>query len=346
MSSGIGRRGGRAGRAGLVAGLLLAGAAACGGEPSGEPVTLTVPSGATLAQVIDTLEARGVVEHPTLFRLYARIRDADTRIRSGSYALRPGESWSVLVDDLTAGRVLTESMTIPEGFTLAKMAPRIAGITGLPEDSVRAVLTADSAHLRHDVPGPGLEGYLFPDTYRFAPGAGLATVLDAMTDRYEAYWTAERRARLDSVGLSERELVTLASIVQAEARVRDEMPLIAGVYWNRLRRNHPLQADPTVLYALGGPRERLLYAAIDSVADSPYNTYARAGLPPGPIGAPGARALDAALQPAETDFFYFVARPSGEHVFTETLAEHNRAKARARREWNAAARADTSPGGR
>jgi UPF0755 protein len=286
--------------------------------------------------VTDTLGARGVIEHPSLFRSYVRIRGADTALRAGQYAFRRGERWSRIVEDLTAGKVLTERLTIPEGFTLDRMVPRIAEIVRASEDSVRSVLTPDSAHAAYDVPGPGLEGYLFPDTYRFAPGVGVERVVRAMADQYRAYWSPERRARLDSLELSERELVTLASIVQAEARIVDEMPLIAGVYWNRLDRRHPLQADPTVLYALGGPRERLLYAAIDSVADSPYNTYARAGLPPGPIGAPGARALDAALWPEETDAFYFVARPTGEHVFTRTLAAHNRAKAQARREWDAA----------
>lgn len=309
-------------------------AAACGGEPRGEPVTLTVPPGADLDAVTDTLEARGVIGRPFFFRAYARIRGADTEIRAGDYAFRRGESFRRIVDDFTAGRVLTERLTIPEGFTLASMAPRMAAISGAPEDSVRAALEADSAHLRYAVPGPGLEGYLFPDTYRFAAGSRVERIVEVMTDRYRSYWTPERRARLDSLGLSEGELVTLASIVQAEARRLDEMPLIAGVYWNRLRRGHPLQADPTVLYALGGPRERLLYAAIDSVADSPYNTYARAGLPPGPIGAPGAQALDASLRPEDTDFFYFVARPTGEHIFTRTLAAHNRAKAQARWEWD------------
>jgi UPF0755 protein len=134
--------------------------------------------------------------------------------------------------------------------------------------------------------------------------------------------------------MSESELMTLASIIQAEARRVEEMPSISAVYHNRLRDGWLLQADPTVLYALGGPRERLLYAAIDSVADHPYNTYSQRGLPPGPIGAPGEDAIVAALHPTEEDFMYFVARPDGSHHFTRSLAEHNRAKADARREWD------------
>jgi len=230
------------------------------------------------------------------------------------------------------------------------MAPRIGEITGLAPDSVDVVLKGLDAEAL-DVPGPGLEGYLFPDTYLFAQGSDLDAVLETMAERYRAFWTPERRETLADLGMSERELVTLASIVQAEAAKTQEMPTIAGVYHNRLRQSHPLQADPTVLYALGGPRERLLYAAMDSVTDSPYNTYTHPGLPPGPIGAPGEAALEASLHPEETDFFYFVARPGGEHTFSATLRDHNRAVSGARRSWDSvraisAARETTGQGTR
>jgi UPF0755 protein len=213
------------------------------------------------------------------------------------------------------------------------MAPRLAEITGLDADTVLSRISGDSLSDVWKVPGPGLEGYLFPDTYRVARGAPLQDILLAMVERYRAFWTPERVARRDSLGMSEREVVTLASIVQAEARVVEEMPVIASVYQNRLERGQLLQADPTVLYALGGYRPRLLYAAMDSVADNPYNTYTHPGLPPGPIGSPGEEALDSALYPADTDFYYFVAQPDGTHVFSETLEEHNRAVARLRPEW-------------
>jgi UPF0755 protein len=214
------------------------------------------------------------------------------------------------------------------------MAPRIAAITRQSEDSVLEALTTPSAEAEWGVPGPGLEGYLFPDTYKLAPGVPLVEVLAAMVSRYQMAWTPERVAAREALGMSEREVVTLASIVQAEARLREEMPTIASVYHNRLEIGQLLQADPTVIYALGGPRPRLLYAAMDSVADHPYNTYTHPGLPPGPIGAPGFAALDAALSPAETDFFYFMAHPDGSHIFSKTLSEHNRAVAEMRREWD------------
>lgn len=316
----------------LAFGLFMPGCRAP--EVEGPPVELTVPAGATFREVVDTLEARGVVTKPGLFRAFARFKGLEREVRSGEYSFARPTPWSRILRDLTEGRVLTEALIIPEGFTLKQMAPRIAAITGLEEDSVLAVITEAGAEVRWGVPGPGLEGYLFPDTYRFASGAPLREVLGAMVARYHQIWAPERIALRDAKEMTEGELVTLASIVQAEARLREEMPTIASVYHNRLARNHLLQADPTVLYALGGPRARLLYAAMDSVAEHPYNTYTHVGLPPGPIGAPGLAAIEAALSPADTDHFYFVAHPDGSHMFSRTLSEHNRAVAESRRLWD------------
>jgi UPF0755 protein len=312
---------------------------ACGSEPLGEPVRFVVPRGATLRIVADSLAARGFIGERTrpIFRAYARLRGADREVRAGQYELLPGASWSALLETLTEGRAITERMTIPEGFVLRQIAPRIAAVTGISPDSALAVLLRPDTIVEGiQVPGPNLEGYLFPDTYLFEPGTSIDRVIVAMVERYRSFWTTERRQRLAALEMTEREVVTLASIIQAEALWSREMPVISGVYHNRLRVGFPLQADPTVLYALGGPRERLLYAAIDSVADNPYNTYRRAGLPPGPIGSPGELAMEAALNPADTPHFYFVAGPDGTHVFTTTLAEHNVAKAQARRAWDTA----------
>ena len=306
----------------------------------GETVVFTVAPGATFGQITDTLVARGLIRRPRLFRVYGRLRRDERNVRAGTYALDAGTGWATLLDALVEGRVRMVAVTIPEGFTLPRIATRIAGIAELPADTVRVRLGGEDAHARWDLPGPGLEGYLFPDTYLFAGGVPLDAVVEAMSDRYRSYWTPEREARAAELGLSEREVVTLASIIQAEARVPDEMTAISAVYHNRLRIGMLLQADPTVLYALGGHRPRLLFAAMDSVADHPYNTYTQGGLPPGPIGAPGAAALDAALHPAEVDYLYFVANADGSHTFSRTLSEHNRAVARSRREA-----AGAGPGG-
>ncbi len=312
-------------------------------SPAGS-VEVVIPLGATLSTVADSLSSRGVIHHPTLFRVYARLRGAARHLEAGHYRLARSASWGDVLDTLVSGRVITVPLTIPEGFQLTQMAPRIAEITGDPTDSVLAVLTSPGEDSTLAVPGPGLEGYLFPDTYLFAPGVSIQRVLRTMAARYHAFWTPARVARRDSIGMSERDVVTLASIIQAEARLPEEMPLISAVYHNRLSRHLLLQADPTVLYALGGTRRHLLFAAIDSVAHNPYNTYTHPGLPPGPIDAPGAAALEAALHPADVDYLYFVARPDGSHIFTRTLAAHNRAKAKARREWDSLEQAQRSQG--
>jgi UPF0755 protein len=327
----------------LVVVLLATLASACTGVGEGEPVRVHVPSGASFNQVVDSLAAHGLVRATPLFRIYGRARGAAGRIQPGTYAFRPRTGWDEVLDALVSGRVLTARLVIPEGWDANGIAPRIADVTGVAVDSVHALLLDSTVADRFAVPGPTLEGYLYPATYTFPLTVPVDTVIGHLVATYQRVWTPERRALADSVGLSEREVVTLASIIEKEARVADEMPLIAAVFHNRLRIGMPLQADPTVQYALGVHRARLLYAAIDSVADSPYNTYRHRGLPPGPIASPSARAIDAALRPAAANYLYFVARPDGSHIFTRTLAEHNRARAASRREFDERARQQQQP---
>jgi UPF0755 protein len=167
-------------------------------------------------------------------------------------------------------------------------------------------------------------------------GTSAERVIRTMVDRYQRLWTDELRARADSLGLSEREVVALASIVEREARVWTERDTIAAVYLNRLRIGMRLEADPTVQYALGEHQQRLLYAHIDAVADNPYNTYRHHGIPPGPIASPSIGSIRAVLYPADVDFLFFRARPDGTHVFTRTFQEHIAAGQRIRREAAAA----------
>jgi peptidoglycan lytic transglycosylase G len=307
---------------GLAAALL-----ACGGGPSGGvAVRIRVAPGAPFAQVADSLAARGIIGSTRLFRLYARIGGRANRIKPGTYEFVPGTEWHMVLDDLIAGRIITGKLVVPEGLLLSDILARVAEFSGVDAESLRTALGDTSAARRYGVPGPTLEGYLYPATYTLPIEAGPDTIIRDMVETYERVWTPERRAAAAQAGLSEREVVTLASIIEKEAVHPEEMPLIGAVYRNRLRIGMPLQADPTVQYALGGHRERLLYADIERVRDHPYNTYSRVGLPPGPIAAPSDRAIDAALHPADVEFLYFVARPDGTHVFSRTLAEHNRAR--------------------
>ena len=329
------RRTTRAGVAGLLVGALLL--AGCGSDREGD-VQIVVPEGASAAHIAEILEDEGLIGSPRLFALYARIGGSAANLKSGTYRIPAGASWRQIVERLEAGAVETIAFTVPEGFTAAQIAEVVARVSGEPVESVEALAADTTFAAELGLPGPDLEGYLFPETYRVAEGLAARDILRIMVDKYREFWTSERRAAADSSGRSEREVVTLASIVETEARVAEEMRTIAGVYANRLEIGMLLQADPTVQYALGSRRTRLLYADIHSVADNPYNTYTNPGLPPGPIASPGADALAAALQPAEHDYLFFVARPDGSHVFTRTNREHINAKNRIRDEAERAER--------
>ncbi|MGI9181137.1 MAG: endolytic transglycosylase MltG [Longimicrobiaceae bacterium] len=313
-------------------GLILLLLTACGGPSEGEPVRITVPRGSGLGAVSDTLANRDVVQWPFGFRLYARFRGAERSIKPGVYEVQPGTSWATLLDKLTSGDVVTQRIVVPEGWTARQIASRLSPLTGVPEDSIARLLADSTVAEQHGVPGPTLEGYLYPASYNVPLGTPLEEIIRGMVRTYQQAWTPEMRARADSLGMSERAVVTLASIIEAEARVWGERDTISAVYHNRLRRGMRLQADPTVQYALGQRQARLLYAHIDDVADHPYNTYSHAGLPPGPIASPSRGAIEAALDPADVDFLFFVARPDGTHIFTRTYAEHNAARRQLRQQ--------------
>jgi UPF0755 protein len=322
--------------------VLVAAAILVGCQPDGEsePVQLRIPSGSGLGVVSDTLAARGIIQWPFGFRMYARYRGDDRNIKPGVYEFRTGSRWSSVLDRLVQGDVLTVRFTIPEGWTVVQIAPRLAAALDLPPDSVAEVLADSASASELGVPGPTLEGYLYPATYEVPVGSSLQSVLRTVVGTYRRAWTSDLQARADSVGLSEREVVTLASIIEAEARIWTERDTIAAVYRNRLDRGMRLEADPTVQYALGERQSRLLFAHIDEVADNPYNTYRHSGLPPGPIGSPSRAAMVAALDPADVNYLFFVARPDGTHVFTRSFAEHTAARRQIQREAQARRRAE------
>jgi UPF0755 protein len=321
--------------------LLASAATACasdgGGDPHGPPLRVKVPSGANLTLVSDSLATRGIVGSAAKFRRFASSKDAAAKLKPGIYEFRAGESWRVIVDKLVRGDVVKARIVVPEGWTSHQIAARVAAELGGNADSIQAQFTDTAAARKLGVPGPTLEGYLYPATYVFPLGTPREKAIGEMVRRYRSAWTPAMRAELPASGMSEREVVTLASIVEREAKDWRERPTIAAVYRNRMKKGMRLQADPTVQYALGQQRARLLYRDIASVAQNPYNTYTHAGLPPGPIASPSQGAIQAALQPAAADVLYFVARPNGTHVFTRTLAEHNAAKRAASAERRAAA---------
>jgi UPF0755 protein len=302
----------------------------CRGAGYGALVRVHIPERASFSQVTDSLAAHEIVRAPALFHVYAILTGTARHVKPGTYGFRRGTGWDRVLRDLGEGRVLTARLVVPEGWRLAQIAPRLAAITGLPAEPILALLRTPATVAHFRVPGPTMEGYLYPATYTWAIDTPLDSMLSSMVRRYRRVWTTSRRAATDSLHMSERDVVTLASIVQAEARVASEMPVIASVYLNRLRIGMPLQADPTVQYVLPQRHDRLLYTDIAGVTGNPYNTYAHKGLPPGPIGSPSDRAIDATLHAARTDYLYFVSRPEGTSIFSRTLPQHNRAKAQVR----------------
>jgi UPF0755 protein len=302
-----------------VAACLLA-VGGCGPGRTGAPVRVVIPRGASLRAAADSLAARRVVRSGALFRLYAAWSNQDRAIKPGTYLLRPGTPYANLVNALVTGRGLVHVVTVVEGWELRQIAPQLARSLGVPRDSVEAALRDTTLLARLDVPTATVEGYVFPATYTFPDGTTARDAVRQMVARFEQAWKPEWNARLQSLALSRHDAVTLASIVEREAVRPEERPVIAAVYYNRVRKGMRLEADPTIQYALGRHTARVLYRDLD--VDSPYNTYRRAGLPPGPIGSPGVPSMAAAVAPAKVPFLYFVAMPDGHHEFRATYAEH------------------------
>ena len=279
----------------------------------------------------ESLARADVVGSAAAFRGYAKLRGSDRGIKAGTYLIRRDASWESVLNALREGKGLVSTVLVPEGYTLAQIEALLAVRLGLDPDSIRAAVTDTSLLRRLDVPTPNLEGYLYPDTYHFPPGTTARAIVATMVRRFEQRWDPAWDARLDSMAVSRHDLLTLASIVEREAKRAEERPVIASVYWNRLRRGMLLQADPTVQYALPQYQSRLLYRHL--TVQSPYNTYVHKGLPPGPIGSPGSASIEASLYPAVVPYLYFVAYPDGHHEFRVTLAEHQAEARKAGRAW-------------
>lgn len=302
---------------------------------SGRAVRVTIPAGSSLGAAADSLARVGVIRSSRLFRLYALIRGGGRPIRGGTYMLHRNSGYGATLDDIRGGKGLVHTVTIPEGFSLSQIIPLFASRLSLSPESL-AVAVRDTALLHElDVPTETVEGYVFPDTYIFPDRTSARAAIDAGVKRFEKIWEPSWTARLDTVGLSRNDVMAIASIVEKEARLPEERPVIAAVYLNRLRDHMLLQADPTVQYALGTHQNRVYYKDLE--VESQYNTYKHPGLPPGPIASPGRASIVAALYPANVPFKYFVAFPDGHHEFRTDFAGHETARNLARRAWDSLA---------
>jgi UPF0755 protein len=307
--------------------------ASCGGVPSGPVERFTVPEGASLSQVEDSLAAHRLLGWRPWFRIVAKVGRFERDLKPGIYEFAPGTSALAILRDIRNANFLRLKLTVPEGFTSIDIAALVASRFPTGRDSVLAAIRDPDLLREYAIPAPTAEGFMAPDTYTIAAHSSARDVVKVLLDQFQAGWDASWDSALAARKLSRLQAVTLASIVEGEARVDEERPVIAAVYLNRLRIGMPLQADPTVQYAIqletGARKPRLIFA--DYRVKSPYNTYLFAGLPPGPVGNPGRKSLEAIVSPASVPYLYFVATGDGRHTFSRTYGEHLRAIARSRR---------------
>jgi UPF0755 protein len=291
----------------------------------GDEVFVDLPPGTTVSEIAGRLAGAGVVPDALTFRLAARLSGADRHLQAGEYRFAEPMSAFQIVTRLAEGDVFTRPITFPEGLTIKEMSVLFekGGLGSAAKFEKAASNTALAATFDPDA--RSLEGYLFPSTYALGRQAGAEPTIRAMVEAFEHAFDPELRAEAAARGLSVRETVTLASLIEKETAQAAERPIVSAVYHNRLARRMPLQCDPTVVYALmRANRWNGNISKQDLQIKSPYNTYVYPGLPPGPIASPGRASIEAAIRPAEAPYLYFVSRNDGTHVFAETLAEHNR----------------------
>ncbi|HYB91608.1 MAG TPA: endolytic transglycosylase MltG [Candidatus Binataceae bacterium] len=306
-------------------------------EPFESPRLVAIERGERFRTVAAALARAGVVRSATAMVLYGELTGQARQIKPGDYEFRGGERIPDVMRHLVSGDFVVITVVVPEGLDIDGIAERLQ-LAGLAcqGDFERAARRGPVVRALGLEP-LGAEGFLFPATYRFSPRVSPNEVLEAMLARFYQVLTPRVEERMFALGLTARQLVTMASIVEKEAKVAGERPLIASVFYNRLRRGMPLQSDPTAEYSVQGQASS---AATAVRIPSEFNTYARAGLPPGPIANPGLRSIDAALYPAQSEFLYFVARDDGTHVFSRSFDEHRRTIAALKR---SAARSGSPP---
>ena len=292
------------------------------------PRVVEIPPQIGLMAMARRLDEARVIRSPVGFVLLAITRGSARTLKAGEYEFPQGASTFAVLTLLEGGRVLPHTVLLREGETLAELVRRLEA-EGLASAQDVLRVAHDRWFLRTlDIDAQSVEGYLFPDTYQFVKGMTPEEILARMAARMRDLITPELREKARARALSVHQLLTLASIIEKEAVERKEMPLISAVFWNRLKRDMPLQADPTVQYALDKNGRALTRE--DLQVESAFNTYRRVGLPPGPIANPGRAAIEAAINPARVDYLYFVSVDDRRHYFSSSLADHNTAVARYR----------------
>ena len=313
--------------AAVVLGILLAFYSLILLWPQGNPydsVKVTIPKGASLKEVSTTLQDYNIIRNERSFLLAVKTLGYEKDMPAGRFKLVKASTNFDIIDQLVNGVQINKRVTILEGWTIDVIAKELHDKIGIDQDEFKSACTNELLLWKWGISEKTVEGYLFPNTYLFSEEEDVQDIIGRMINEYKQRITLEFRDRMQELGMEEKEIITLASIIEGEAIYDKERAIISGVYHNRLNIGMRLQADPTIQYIINDSPRRLLNK--DLKIKSPYNTYLNKGLPPGPINNPGIESIKAALYPAETDYIYFVARGDGYHTFSRTKEEHNIAK--------------------
>ncbi len=284
---------------------------------------IVIEPGSSLKKIASTLQKHKLISSSQRFIILNRIRQSSTQLKAGEYRIQAAASPLQIIETLKQGRVYQRQVSIPEGFTLNQIGARLQAAGICPKNKFKQFISSPTILKRWQTPGPNLEGYLFPSTYSYSRQTSCQQILELMLKTGQKQFQQLAVNSSDNP-LNQHQTLTLASLIQKEAGNNDEMPIISSVFHNRLQRKMRLASDPTTIYALGEKFDGNLRRR-DLRHPSPYNTYRHRGLPPGPICSPGNAAIKAALNPAATDYLYFVSRNNGQHQFSRTLKEHNQA---------------------
>lgn len=283
-------------------------------------IEFEIKRGSTFRQAVDSLAEKGLLRDKWVFLLLGRVTGADRKMKAGFYPLWGSMSPLQIFNAIRSGKIIEYEITVVPGDSMLEIEDKFSALNAAYGEEFQK-MSGNSEFLDSlNVDAPSLEGYIFPDTYRFPKGLDVREVVSIMVDRMREKYDDDMTLRTLDLGLTEREVLTMASIVEKEAITDKERPIIAAVYYNRLRKHMLLQADPTAIYGVKSSKEKI--TRNDLLKKTPYNTYVIKGLPPGPIASPGLKSIEAALNPADVPYLYFVSNNDGTHNFSVTLGNH------------------------
>jgi UPF0755 protein len=286
-------------------------------------IEVHIPKGTTFRQAVEIFAKEGIIRDRNLFLFIGRISRIDRRIRAGYYSIYGSMNTFGLLKVLKRGQIIEYELTLVEGDSLREIAEKLSGKGIGAKEKLQALCSDRDFLSTYSIDAPSCEGYLFPDTYKVPKGMDPEDAIGMMINKMREKYTDKLIARAEDMGLSEKEVFTLASIIEKEAVTDEERPLISAVYHNRLKKKMLLQADPTAIYGIKSSKEKI--TSEDLKRKTPYNTYTMKGLPPGPIASPGIKSIIAALYPADVRYIYFVSNNDGTHHFSVSAEEHQSA---------------------